>query len=128
MIPYVMLGCNNLDVSEKFYDAFFEPLGIIKSDVGDHSIGYANKDTPDNIIFYIGTPYNNEIATFGNGTMIAFKANSKKSVDLCHSNALKLGGKDEGKPGFRPPTYPDSYWSYVRDPDYNKLCVYWDSK
>ena len=46
-------------------------------------------------------PHNKEEATFGNGTMITFTAESKESVINIYNLALKLGGKDEGKPGPR---------------------------
>lgn len=47
-------------------------------------------------------------------------------VDKFHLNDLNNGGTDEVKPGFRPPSYPDTYYAYVRDPDNNKLCAYYD--
>jgi predicted lactoylglutathione lyase len=52
---------------------------------------------------------------------IAFIAPNRHAVDLFYSNALKHGGKDEGKPGLRPQYHAHYYAAYVRDPDGNKL-------
>jgi predicted lactoylglutathione lyase len=55
--------------------------------------------------------------------MIALKGRSRKAVDAFHAAALANGGKDEGKPGFRPAD-GSSYYAYARDLDGNKICAY----
>ena len=69
-------------------------------------------------------PYNGKNATFGNGSMIAFLCQDKKSVDNFHRVGLENGAKDEGAPGFRS-GYED-YFSYLRDFDGNKICAYYE--
>ena len=123
MIGYVMFGTNNLKESTAFYDSFFDKLGIIKVEIEKEYVGYGIKKQPENVIFYITKPYNNKKASFGNGTMLAFEAISKKVVDDCHSIALMQGARNEGSPGFRE-GYGSTYYSYFRDLDKNKVCIY----
>ncbi|MCJ8336215.1 MAG: VOC family protein, partial [Epibacterium sp.] len=60
-------------------------------------------------------------ATWGNGTQVAFVADTKEDVRAFHDTALRLGGSSEGEPGPRP-HYGENYFAaYVRDPDGNKL-------
>jgi catechol 2,3-dioxygenase-like lactoylglutathione lyase family enzyme len=70
---------------------------------------------------YIYTPADGRPATWGNGTHVAFIADSRDQVDAFHAAALEQGGMDEGKPGLRPHYGPNYYAAYVRDPDGNKL-------
>ena len=118
-----MFGTNNLKESTAFYDSFFEKLGIIKVEIEKEYVGYGIKKQPENVIFYITKPYNNKKASFGNGTMLAFEAISSKVVDDCHSIALRQGATNEGSPGFRE-GYGNIYYSYFRDLDKNKVCIY----
>ena len=123
MIGYVMFGTNNITESTAFYDSFFDKLGIIKVEIEKEFIGYAIKKHPENVIFYLTKPYNNEKASFGNGTMLAFEASSNMVVNDCHSIALKLGAVNEGSPGLRE-GYGSTYYSYFRDLDNNKVCIF----
>jgi catechol 2,3-dioxygenase-like lactoylglutathione lyase family enzyme len=70
---------------------------------------------------YIYTPEDGRPATWGNGTHVAFIADTRAQVHAFHEQALKLGGKSEGEPGPRPHYGPNYYAAYVRDPDGNKL-------
>ena len=123
MFGYVMFGTNNVKESTTFYDSFFDKLGIIKVEIEKEYVGYAIKKEPKNVIFYITKPYNNKKASFGNGTMVAFEAISNKVVDDCHSIALRQGATNEGSPGLRE-GYGSTYYSYFRDLDNNKVCIY----
>ena len=125
MIGYAMFGTNDVSKSSGFYDKILSPLDIIKVKIDNDYIGYANKASPQEIIFYLTKPYNQEKASFGNGTMLAFKAKSNYVVDECHSIAIKNGAINEGSPGLRK-GYGNVYYSYFRDLDKNKICVYAD--
>jgi predicted lactoylglutathione lyase len=69
-------------------------------------------------------PHDGGRASFGNGSMLAFKAGSRQEVDAFHAAALKAGGNDEGGLGVRGEQTPPFYGAYVRDPEGNKLCCY----
>ena len=43
------------------------------------------------------------------------------TVDECYHIAIKLGAKDEGKPGSR---HGKDYYAYFRDLDGNKICIF----
>ena len=125
MLLYVTLGSNDLARSRKFYDAALAPLGMTRNHVDDDELGYgAMKRTPEDRenVLWIGRPYLKLPANWGNGTMIALSASTRKIVDEFYVAALANGGTDEGAPGLRP--YHASFYAcYVRDPDGNKLSV-----
>ena len=52
---------------------------------------------------------------------VALIAPSKKAVHTFHAVALKIGGKDNGKPGPRPDYGPGYYASFVLDEDGNNI-------
>ncbi len=120
MFSFVTLGTNNLEKSKSFYNELLSLIGIIMVEEDDRYVGYARKDS-QNIEFYLMKPHNKEEATFGNGTMITFTADSKESVINTYNLALKLGGKDEGEPG---PRHEEHFYAYFRDLDGNKLCIF----
>ena len=123
MIGYFMYGTNNLKKSSKFYDSFLSELQMVKVEDENEFIGYAKKYYPKRIIFYLTLPFDGRKASFGNGTMVAFKVSSQKIVDNVHELAIKNGAINEGNPGVRE-GYDNMYFSYFRDLDYNKICVY----
>jgi len=120
-----MVGSNDLNKSAKFYDAVFVSLGIKKVKTTEKYIGYAQKNNLNEIEFYVTKPYNKEVATYGNGTMVSFLADSTKAVDDFHASALKNGGVNEGLPGLRS---DGNYYAYIRDPEGNKICAKCNSK
>ena len=126
MIGYFMYGTNNLEKSSKFYDSFLSEIEMVKVEDDNEFIGYARKDDPKKTIFYITLPFDGGKASFGNGTMVAFKANSHEVVDMVHKLAIENGGVNEGSPGKRE-HYSDKYFSYFRDLDNNKICIYSES-
>ena len=126
MIGWVMFGTNDLEKSTKFYDNFIEKLELVKTLDEKEFVGYAKKNEPEKVIFYITLPFDGGKASFGNGTMVAFKANSHEVVDMVLKLAIENGGVNEGKPGKRE-HYSDKYFSYFRDLDNNKICIYSES-
>ena len=118
IFSFITLGTNNLEKSKSFYNKLLSSIGIVIVEEDDRYVGYARKDS-QNIEFYLMKPHNKEEATFGNGTMITFTAESKESVINTYNLALKLGGKDEGEPG---PRHEEHFYAYFRDLDGNKIC------
>ena len=121
MFSFITLGTNNLKKSKLFYNELLASIGIVLAEEDDRYVGYAKKDTQKIIEFYLMKPHNEKEATFGNGTMITFTADSKENVINIYNLALKLGGKDEGKPG---PRHEEDFYAYFRDLDGNKICIY----
>jgi len=125
LFAFVMVGSNDLNKSAKFYDSVFIPLEIKKVKTTDKYVCYAQNNSPDEIEFYVTKPNNKEVATYGNGTMITFLADSTKVVDSFHTIALENGGVNEGLPGIRS---DGKYYVYIRDPEGNKICAKCNSK
>ena len=124
MIGYVTIGATDGDASGKFYDAVLGAIGNERKFADGGWVGYGPKGSDSNDVF-VCPPFDGKPATFGNGMMIAFKANTKADVDVAHKAGLAHGGADEGKPGFRPPEKETWYGAYLRDPTGNKIAVYW---
>jgi len=120
MIGFVMVGTNNLDKATKFYDTLLNTIELQRVVTNDKYAGYASKEKPDEVEFYVTKPVNKEKATFGNGTQISFLVKSKNLVNNFYNTGIKLGGKDEGAPGIR----SGDYYCYFRDLDENKICAF----
>jgi catechol 2,3-dioxygenase-like lactoylglutathione lyase family enzyme len=130
MLTYVYFGTNDLQRATRFYDATLVPLGMQRCITGDPAWdrisagwGIYENDGARELAFWIGKPFDQQPATIGNGSMVAFKARSWKEVDNFHAAALANGGTSDGAPGLRPQYNPDFYAAYVRDPDGNKLAA-----
>ena len=122
MIRFVTLGTNDLKKSSTFYDEVLKIIGIFRVDEEvERMIGYAKEKKYNVADFYIGTPFNKNEATFGNGTMISFNAETSEKVDEMHKKALELGATNEGDPG---PRHGENYYAYFRDLDGNKICAF----
>jgi len=113
-----MVGSNDLVNSSKFYDNIFVPLKIKKIVTTERYIGYGQANEPNEVKFYITKPHNGELATYGNGAMVAFLAETREAVNRFHEIALENGAIDEGLPGVRE---DGNYYAYVRDIDGNKI-------
>ena len=120
MYSHTTIGTSNFTVSRAFYDALMEILAVptLITD-GETSIGYGELTGPK---LWIVPPQDSGVASPGNGTMMAFKAETREAVDAFHEAALANGGSDEGAPGVRAHYHPNFYGCYVRDPEGNKLC------
>ena len=119
MIGYVTVGTNDMAKAAKFYDTLFAGIGAKRlMDMETFILWGTDMKAPGLAII---KPFDGKRATAGNGTMVALTVSTKKQVDAFHAKALKLGGKDEGAPGPRSPTF---YAGYFRDLDGNKLNVF----
>ena len=78
MFAFITLGTNNLKKSSNFYDEILKILDIIRVDQDEKYVGYAKEKTNNLADFYIMKPFDDNIATIGNGTMISFYIKSKK--------------------------------------------------
>lgn len=120
VISHITLGTNDKERAAKFYDAVLGALGFSRLPKPPEKPPAYEKNGQSPTI-YIYPPEDGRPATWGNGTHIAFQAETKAAVHSFHELALELGGTCEGKPGPRPHYGPNYYAAYVRDPDGNKL-------
>lgn len=127
MIAYITVGANDIAQSERFYSAFLPALGYaLEHDHGDLSfvLPETGKDTPALPDFYVKAPFNGDTATAGNGTMVAFEAQTQAQVRALHAAAVAAGGVDDGQPGFRANYGPRFFVGYLRDPAGNKIALF----
>jgi catechol 2,3-dioxygenase-like lactoylglutathione lyase family enzyme len=130
MLTYVYLGTNDLERATPFYDATLASLGLQRCVTGDPdwdriSAGWGTYEDGGarELALGVGKPFDQQLATAGNGTMVAFTARLWKEVDDFHAAALANGGSSEGAHGLPPQYSPDFYAAYVRDLDGNKLAA-----
>lgn len=119
MIGYVMVGTNDLPKAGAFYDAVLAELGAKRGWDTDRFIAWGNSPTAASLA--VTKPHDGNVATVGNGTMVALAAPNRATVDKVHAKALSLGAKDEGAPGLRGDTF---YGAYFRDLDGNKIACF----
>ena len=122
MIAYSTIGVNDMARAIRFYDAAFAPLGAVRDTTSETWTGYTRAG--DRAKFFLTRPFDREVASGGNGAMLAFLAEDRAAIDRFHAAALETGGVCEGLPGVREGMNPVFYAAYVRDCDGNKLCAF----
>lgn len=129
MIAYLTIGADDLSVAKRFYSAFLPAIGY-QLEVHDEGLAYTLPEQVDRFAaqpeLYVVPTFDGGPASGGNGTMIAFRAQSQQQVRDLHSSALAAGGSDEGPPGFRDRYGPRFYVGYLRDPQGNKIALFSD--
>lgn len=118
ILDHISLGVSTIEEARRFYDPAMATLGLTCLAANEAFAAYGK----DSVQFLIMVPANGEPFTRGNGTHIAFRADSSDHVDAFHAQALQHGGVCSGKPGPRP-DYPASevYAAFVIDPYGHKL-------
>lgn len=117
MLDHVGFAVSDAEVSKHFYQAALAPLGLSlimtvpaeENGSGGTAHGFG---TPGDPFFWVG---DNE--RVGEGTHVAFRAETREAVDAFHEAALAAGGRDNGAPGLRPNYGADYYAAFVFDPD-----------
>ena len=121
MFSHIVLGANDIDAAQKFYDAALcalgYPAGVVL--VEGQKLLYQGGGG----MLLITKPFNGEPATYANGGTIGLIAPSVAAVDAFYAAGLASGGSDEGAPGPRD-AIPGSYAAYLRDPVGNKLVAW----
>lgn len=121
-VGYVCIGTSDFDRATKFYDALLGEIG-----------GKSLMPTPQGLIYRLASgcmimvtrPYNEQAAHPGNGNMVAINVDAQDDVARVYEKALSLGATCEGKPGPRA-AFGD--FAYFRDPDGNKLAVFFSAR
>ena len=93
-LDYCVLGTNNMEAAIKFYDSLFELTELNNVLTTERMSFWQGED----FTFAIATPFNEEPATNGNGTMIGLNVGSIEEVKRLHRKVLELGGTCEGEP------------------------------
>jgi catechol 2,3-dioxygenase-like lactoylglutathione lyase family enzyme len=119
MFSHVMIGSNDVERSQKFYDALFTAIGGKPGRRDDKGVNYMHNGA----LLMVRPPLNGRAATHANGGTIGFNIGSPEEVDAWHAAGCAQGGKScEDPPGIRAGSFGPLYLAYLRDPDGNKLC------
>ncbi len=116
MIGYVTLGTNDLAKAAVFYDAIASELETPRMMEFDGFIAWGKEGGGAGI--GLTKPFDGNVASVGNGVMVALQAKDQAQVQRLYDLALANGGTCEGPPGPRGEGF---YAGYFRDPDGNKL-------
>lgn len=119
MIGYATIGTNNLEQANAFYDELFAEMGIGRTMTDPRMTVWG--DAKGMGMFSVISPYNEEVATVGNGTMLALRFKSVGEIRRIYNKAISLGATDEGEPSFRA---NNMSFGYIRDLEGHKLCFY----
>ncbi|MEL7139338.1 MAG: VOC family protein [Pseudomonadota bacterium] len=120
-LNYVTLGSNDIPRARGFYDALLPIIGgRLIEEYMPHAFCYALRGGGR---IWVLSPFNEGVASPGNGAMVGLLCETKAEVQAAHEIALAEGGSNEGLPGPRPRYGPDFYGAYIRDPDGNKLSL-----
>lgn len=121
MYSHNMVGANDLDAAQKFYDATFQAIGGkpgIRDDKG--RLIYMHNGG----LFLVTPPIDGQPATAGNGCTIGFAMDGPEQAKAWHDAGVAAGGTSiEDPPGVREGGFGQLYLAYLRDPSGNKLCA-----
>jgi predicted lactoylglutathione lyase len=115
MIEHVSVPVSDVSKSKTFYSRALKPLGYEPWMEYDDAVGFVEGG---HARLWIGRQ--KKVVP----THVAFLAKSRQAVKSFHAAALKAGGKDNGKPGYRHYS-PDYYAAFVYDPDGNNIEAVW---
>lgn len=113
MIDHLSIGVRDIARSKKFYDAALGALGYKRLYESAGGLGYGD----DAVVLWIGTAERPVPEDPQSGLHICFTARARPHVDAFHAEALKAGGRDNGKPGLRAEYSPNYYAAFLIDPD-----------
>lgn len=116
-IDHLGIAVSDAATSRAFYEVALAPLGLRlvmtatpeQTESGGTAHGFGTEGDP---FFWVA---DNE--RVGEGTHVAFTADTREQVDAFHAAALAAGGTDHGAPGLREHYGPDYYAAFVLDPD-----------
>jgi catechol 2,3-dioxygenase-like lactoylglutathione lyase family enzyme len=114
MLGHLSFGVSDLDHAIAFYDAALTPLGLTRVWTTPHAAGYGLPGGGDILAL---KQQRSPVKPPGPGFHLAFNAATHSAVDAFHSEALRAGGTDNGRPGLRLHYGPTYYAAFVTDPD-----------
>ena len=118
ILDHISLGVPSIEEARRFYDPTMDSLGLSCLAANEAFAAYGNGA----VQFLIMVPSDGEAFSRGNGTHVAFRAETTDNVDGFHKAALAAGGTCSGEPGPRPDyPAPNVYAAFVFDPYGHKL-------
>jgi catechol 2,3-dioxygenase-like lactoylglutathione lyase family enzyme len=125
ILSHVSIGTNDFERAAAFYDKVLGALGCTRTMEHPGAVAYG-KAFPE---FWLHTPIDGAAASSGNGTHIAFMAQSMEQVQAFYDAAIEAGASPDGPPGPRPEYGTPYYGCFVRDLDGHKIeATFWDAE
>jgi catechol 2,3-dioxygenase-like lactoylglutathione lyase family enzyme len=124
MINHISIGVRDIARAKRFYDAALQPLGYTCLSEAEGSLGYGRGA----VALWIGAAERPVPDDAKSGLHVCFDAATRAGVDAFHAGALRMGGKDNGKPGLRADYGPDYYAAFIIDPDGYRIEAYCSAK
>jgi catechol 2,3-dioxygenase-like lactoylglutathione lyase family enzyme len=120
MISHVSIGVRDLVKAGRFYDTALAALGYKRLYDSTDALGYGEK-SPELWVMKVERPVKPDEAS---GLHLCFDAADRVGVDAFHKAGIKVGGRDNGKPGVRK-DYGDNYYAaFLIDPEGYRLEAY----
>ena len=114
MIEHVSVPVSNYENAKKFYSAALRPLGYeLLREYPPEAAGYCEGESTS---LWMVLKKEKIIPIH-----VAFRGQSKEAVQQFHAAALRVGGTDNGAPGFRTEYGDDYYAAFALDPDGNNI-------
>jgi catechol 2,3-dioxygenase-like lactoylglutathione lyase family enzyme len=113
-LDHVGPDVSDYEASRAFYDKALAPLGMGLMMEPIERVGGYGDDFP---FFWIAQRNRGP----DSGVHVAFRAETRETVDAFHGAALAGGGRDNGAPGLREIYHPHYYGAFVLDPDGNNV-------
>src|SRR5260370_8563190 len=103
MFSHVFIGVTDFDRAFRFYSPIMEALRLqLKFREEDRPwAGWVAADAP-RPLFLIGTPFDGNTASLGNGQIVALLPSDLDPLDRCHAKALANNAQSDPPPVFRP--------------------------
>ena len=120
MINYVMVGTNRFEAAVAFFDALMSDMGATRAYATEKNVGWGWGI--GTAMFIVTRPFDQQDATRGNGSMVAFDVATPELVDALHAKVLALGGTSEGDPGPRGEHLYAAYWRDLDGNKFNFIC------
>jgi catechol 2,3-dioxygenase-like lactoylglutathione lyase family enzyme len=121
MFSHIMLGANDIQASQAFYDAVLGAVGCKPGVIDDKGRCFYFTDSG---ILALTKPINGDPASHGNGSTIGFATETTEQADAWHKAGLANGGTAcEDPPGVREGGGMKMYLAYLLDPSGNKICA-----
>jgi catechol 2,3-dioxygenase-like lactoylglutathione lyase family enzyme len=114
MYDHVGLHVKDLKASVRFYRAALAGLGHVLCSEDASGAGLGPDGAPALWLYP-------DKRTKCPGVHVAFAARDRASVDRFHTDGLKAGGTDGGKPSLRADYGPTYYAAFLTDPDGNNV-------
>jgi catechol 2,3-dioxygenase-like lactoylglutathione lyase family enzyme len=116
MIAHTGFGVSDFAAAKRFYERALAPLGYTAQMQAEQAAGFNDGKNTD---FWIGQ--SESVVPMH----VAFEAKNKEQVESFYRAALAAGGKDNGKPGYRPQYWPGYCAAFVYDLDGHNIEAVW---